>query len=248
MIRQKLVTLAQRPELEAQIPRLHAESWPAFIQADAIAIQYWGRLFATFAEYQSLLCDEQDHVLAASHSIPLYWNERIEDLPAGWDGALEQGFRDYEQGRAPSVLCGLSVVIAPAQQGQGLSELLVQAMKDSAALDDLNYVIIPVRPSLKSRYPLIPMEHYTRWQHVDGSPFDPWLRIHHRLGAQVLTLAPNSMVITGTRGQWEEWTGMRMPGTGSYIVSGALEPVHIDCERDHGRYEETNVWVSYLLR
>ncbi len=248
MIRQKLVTLAQRPELESQIPQLHTQSWPAFIQADAVAMRYWGRLFATFAEYQCLLCDEQDHVLAASHSIPLYWDERVEGLPAGWDAALEQGFRDYEQGRAPTALCGLSVVIAPAQQGHGLSELLVQAMKDSAVLDDLKHIIIPVRPSLKSRYPLIPMEHYIRWQHVDGSPFDPWLRIHQRLGAQFLTLAPRSMVITGTGAQWEEWTGMRLPETGPYTIAGALEPVQIDYERDSGRYEETNLWVSYLLQ
>ncbi|HEY7416662.1 MAG TPA: hypothetical protein VH593_15850, partial [Ktedonobacteraceae bacterium] len=65
MLSQTVTTLAERPELEAQIPRLHGESWPAFIQADPVATRYWGALFSTFAEYQYVLCDDQDTLIAA---------------------------------------------------------------------------------------------------------------------------------------------------------------------------------------
>ncbi len=239
------VTLAERPELEAQIPRLHAEGWPAFMHADAVAVRYWGDLLSTFAEYQYVLCDDADTLVAAGHAIPLVWDGTVEGLPEGWDAAIMQGFRDYEQGQAPTALCGLSIVIAPTQQGRGLSELMVRAMKDLAAADGLSRVIIPVRPSLKSRYPLVPMQRYIQWRQPDGSPFDPWLRIHQRLGAEVLAVAPRSMVITGTVAEWEQWTGMRFPESGTYPVAGALEPIIIDCEGNSGRYEESNVWVCY---
>lgn len=239
------VTLAERPELEAQIPHLHSESWPNFMQADPVAVRYWGALFSTFAEYQYLLCDDNDTLIAAGHAIPLVWDGTIDGLPEGWDDAIERGFRDYEHGEAPTALCGLSIVIAPNQQGRGLSEMMVRAMKDIAAADGLDQIIIPVRPSLKSRHPLVPMHEYIQWRQPDGSPFDPWLRIHQRMGAEILGIAPHSMVITGTLEQWEQWTGMQFPESGRYPVPGALEPIIIDCDHKSGRYEESNVWVRY---
>jgi GNAT superfamily N-acetyltransferase len=242
---QALVTLAERPELEGQIPRLHSEAWPSFMQADPVAIRYWGELFTVFAEYQYLLCDEQNRLIAAGHAVPLAWDGTREGLPEGWDDAIERGFRDYEQGNIPTALCGLSIVIAPDQQGQGLSDRMVHAMKDIASADGLNQIIIPVRPSLKSRYPLVPMEEYIQWQRPDGSAFDPWLRIHRRMGAEILSIAPRSMVITGTVAQWEEWTGLFFPESGVYPVAGALAPIIIDREQNLGRYEEPNVWVEY---
>ncbi len=51
------VTLAQRPELEADKPRLHSESWPEFLLHDPATIRYWGARFATFADFQYVLCD-----------------------------------------------------------------------------------------------------------------------------------------------------------------------------------------------
>ena len=239
------ITLAQKPELEAEMPRLHSESWPEFILNDPIAIRYWGSLFSTFADFQYVLCDEHGKALAAGHTIPLAWDSAREKLPTGWDAALEQGFRDYEQGLPPTVLCGLSIVIAPGVQGQGLSELMARAMKTMAVQHKLRDLIIPLRPSLKSRYPLIPMQEYIQWKREDGAPFDPWLRIHLRLGAEVADLAPLSMVITETVSKWEEWTGLRFLESGTYTVSGALSPVVIDRVRDLGRYEEPNVWIRY---
>ena len=239
------VTLAQRPELEAEMPRLHSESWPEFILNDPTAIRYWGSLFATFADFQYVLCDEGGAALAAGHTIPFTWDGTAEGLPAGWDAVLEQGFYDYEQSRAPTALCGLSIVIAPGLQGKGLSESMARTMKEMAAQHGLRDLVIPLRPSLKSRYPLISMQEYMQWKQEDGAPFDPWLRIHWRLGAKVVCIAPLSMVISETVGKWEEWTGMYFPESGEYTVPGALSPVVIDRERDLGRYEEPNIWIQY---
>ncbi len=239
------ITLAQQPELEAEMPRLHSESWPEFILHDPIAMRYWGSLFSTFADFQYVLCDENGAALAAGHTIPLAWDSTVAGLPSGWDAALEQGFHDYEQGRFPTALCGLSIVIAPDVQGHGLGSEMARAMKAIAERYGLPDLLIPLRPSLKSDYPFIPIEEYIQWKRGDDTPFDPWLRIHTRLGAKVCCIAPRSMVITETVRGWEEWTGMSFPESGSYAVPGALSPVIIDKKRDLGCYEEPNVWIRY---
>lgn len=239
------VTLAEQPALEAEMPRLHSESWPEFILQDPIAIRYWGSLFSTFADFQYVLCDEAGTALAAGHTIPFVWDGTEAGLPSGWDAVLEQGFSDYEQGRVPNALCGLSIVIAPGVQGQGLSETMARTMKDIAIQYGLRDLVIPLRPTLKSSYPHMSMEEYCQWRRDDGAPFDPWLRIHWRLGAKMLCIAPLSMVISDTVSTWEEWTGMSFPESGEYVVPGALCPVVIDRERDIGCYEEPNIWIHY---
>ncbi|MGH2480889.1 MAG: hypothetical protein ACRDHW_14645, partial [Ktedonobacteraceae bacterium] len=73
-----------------------------------------------------------------------------------------------------------------------------------------------------------------------------WLRVHVRNGAHILAIAPASMTVKGTRQQWEEWTDMCLPTSGSYIIPQALQPLTID-EQGEGLYEEPNVWVSNSL-
>ena len=91
------------------------------------------------------------------------------------------------------------------------------------------------------------MERYVRWTDDEGLPLDPWMRVHGRLGAEVMRTMPRAMVIAGTVRQWESWTDMRFPDSGSYVVSGALQLVAIDRERDEGRYEDPNVWMLHRL-
>jgi hypothetical protein len=85
------------------------------------------------------------------------------------------------------------------------------------------------------------------WERDGGLPFDPWLRVHRRLGAKFLKVAPKSMVIAGTISEWEEWTGMRFPESAAYVVPGALQPVVMDLGRDLGSYEEPNVWMRHTI-
>ena len=107
--------------------------------------------------------------------------------------------------------------------------------------------MLPVRPNRKSAYPLIPMESYVTWRTPEGLPLDPWLRVHVRLGGEILAVCPESMRITGTVEQWEAWTGLRLPATGSYVVPDGLVPVQIDLDLDQGLYVEPNVWVRHDL-
>ena len=79
----------------------------------------------------------------------------------------------------------------------------------------------------------------------DGSLFDPWLRVHEQAGAESLGVAPASMQVTGTVAEWKGWTDMAFPGSGRYVVPGALVPVEIDLELNEGVYVEPNFWMSH---
>jgi hypothetical protein len=143
--------------------------------------------------------------------------------------------------------CALLAVVDERYQGRRLSGKIVRGMAQAAKRAGLEQLVAPVRPTWKSRYPLIPIERYMYWKRDDGLPFDPWIRLHWRLGAELLGVAASSMEVRGTVSEWEEWTGMALPESGQYVVPGALVPVTIDRERGEGRYVEPNVWMRHAL-
>jgi hypothetical protein len=239
-----LVTLAQRPELAAAIHDLHRRVWPRFLQHSNYGGRYWGRLFTDFAAYQVVLLDG-DEVAAVGNTLPLPWDGTVAGLPDSWDEMMERGALATERGQRATTLAASAAVVAPERQGQGLSRLVLRGMKAMAADHGFDALVAPVRPTLKSRYPLTPIERYAAWTDAAGRPFDPWLRTHARLGAEIVRLAPRSMLIDGTVAEWEEWTAMRLPESGDYIVPGALQPVTIDRERDRGEYFDPNVWMRH---
>jgi hypothetical protein len=109
----------------------------------------------------------------------------------------------------------------------------------------LSRLIAPVRPSLKDRYPTIPIKRYARWTRPDGEPFDPWVRVHTRMGARIGPAIPRSLHIAGTVPEWESWTRMRFPETGDYVFPAGLATVRIDREQDTGEYWEPNIWIIH---
>jgi hypothetical protein len=145
----------------------------------------------------------------------------------------------------PTALVALGAIVDPAHRGQGYSERLVRSMRGLAAEQGLASLLAPVRPTAKAEHPRMPMEEYVRWTRPDGSPFDPWIRVHWRLGAEALAIAPSTLVVEGSVTEWERWTGVTFPASGEYDVPGALQPVRIDRRLDRGRYEEPNLWMRH---
>ena len=113
-----------------------------------------------------------------------------------------------------------------------------------AAAHGLDGLIAPVRPTWKERYPLSPIESYLRWRRDDGLLYDPWLRTHERLGAEVLGAGPavaDDRRLPARSGR--SWTELTYPEDGDYIVPGALAPVRFEGGR--GVYVEPNVWMRH---
>lgn len=239
-----IYTHRQRPELEAQIDTF-GQVWPEFIFHGEAAARHYHHTTTTFVDFNLYLCAADGALVAVGLALPLAWDGQVETLPEGWDAALECGVRDHEQQRRQTALCALGIMVRKDRQGQGWSTCALRAMKAAAAEHGLDALIAPVRPTLKSSYPLTPMDRYIQWRRDDGSPFDPWLRVHWREGATILGVAPRSMLIKGTVAEWETWAAMRFPDTGSYVIPGALEPIVIDREANSGTYVEPNVWMVH---
>jgi GNAT superfamily N-acetyltransferase len=239
----KLVTVAERPDLVEPAWERTRDVLREYNQHGDVLNRYWGRLTEERPEFQFHLVDDGDEILARARSIPLRWDGTLDDLPAGIDGAIARGFDES----GADVLCALVIMVPRDVQGRGVSSVAVQGMLDLARRHGLTALIAPVRPSWKERYPLVPIERYARWRRDDGLLFDPWMRVHERLGATVLKPEPNSLRITGTIAEWEEWTGMAFPDSGDYWFPQGLATVTIDREADRGSYWEPNVWMCHAV-
>ena len=208
-------------------------AWPEIVFHDAVSNANWGRLYDERPEFQFALVEDGE-VRAEGNSIP------VAGMPESWREALRTGF----EADAPDRLCALAILIDEDHQRRGLSRVMLEHMRALAHRRGWE-LVAPVRPSLKHRYPLTPIERYVEWRRGDGLLFDPWLRAHERLGAELVGIAQDSLVSEGTVADFEEWCGLQFPETGSYVVPGALVPVEIDREHDRGVYREPNVWMRH---
>jgi hypothetical protein len=236
-------TFAQQPEADPQIEQLSHEAWPAFLLHGNI--HHWYLLFEMFPGYQLLLRDEAGTLIAVGHAVPLFWDGSLSDLPGTIEEILLRAEHAHRSRQAANTLSALAAMVSSQHRGQNLSSAVIQEMRALALQHACTALIAPVRPTWKSRYPLTPMEQYVQWKRSDGAPLDPWIRVHWRLGAQPLCVAPNTLTVEATVQEWEAWTGMAFPESGPYVIPGALQPVLIDCERDAGRYEDPNYWMKH---
>jgi GNAT superfamily N-acetyltransferase len=236
-------TDAERPELRGS-PLLE-DIWPEFMYHDPVLNRLFRDAIRGTPELQFYAWDdERDEVVGQGNAIPVAWDGEADSLPnRGIDAALEASVA--EDAPAPNVLCAMQIMVAPSRRGEGLSGRMVGRMHELGRAQGYDRLIAPVRPTMKERYPLTPMERYVEWRQADGALFDPWLRVHERVGAEIVKIAPESMRIPASVGDWEEWTKMEFPESGEYVVPGALVPVEIDRERDEGLYVEPNVWMVH---
>lgn len=242
----RLVSLAEDPALAGAMSEHNGSVWPEFALASVSPADHlWERLEDSFADFQVMLIDPHGRIAAALNSAPFTWDGTIEGLPDGWDEQFERSVDDHDRGRVPTTLGALQIVVAADRQGERLSGLMVETMKALARARGFRTLVACVRPTLKELYPLVPIERYARWTREDGLPFDPWVRLHVRLGGRIVRPSPASMTMRGSVSDWERWTGMAFPESGSYVVGRAAALVEIDRERDEGVYLDPNVWVVH---
>jgi GNAT superfamily N-acetyltransferase len=256
----KVVTLQDNPSLEEVFWPYKQNAWPKFLLHDVYSDRLWDYTSRFFPAFQVYLLDGSDEPVACGHSIPCVWDGTITDLPVGWGDCLVKGAYGCERksvkilrktiGRErpePNTLALLEITVRPEYRGQGVSYQMLKVLRTIAEEHGLQAMIAAVRPTMKSKYPTIPMERYAYWRREDGAPFDPWLRVHWRNGAEIIKVANPSMIITASVEKWEEWTGMVFPESGHYVIPEALVPLQIDRVANVGNYVEPNVWMHHPI-
>lgn len=230
-----VVTHAEHPELRGTLPRI----WPEFMRHDPVVETFWPRLYDVYPDFQLWLVDtDAKETIGYACTLPVRWDGVPQPRGIGW--AMSNGAAGE-----PTTLCAIVAGVVPAHRRQGLGSVVLGRMVGLAAAHSFDSVIAPVRPTRKENYPLTPIERYVMWRREDGYMYDPWLRTHERLGAELLEPAPRSLTISGSREEWEAWTDLQFPEDGDYIVPGALVPVHFEDGR--GTYAEPNVWMRHQV-
>ena len=237
---------AERPDLAA-VGLPSEEIWPEYNLHGDDLNAYWEPLWVELPEYQLLVVDESETIVAELQTAPLAWDGVDEHLPIGIDVAIRDAVEGRRAGTTPTALCAMAAEIAPAFRGAGLATVGLEAMRTLAVSHGLTHLIAPVRPSEKHRYPLTPIEEYCSWRRSDGLSPDPWIRVHQRLGARIAGFAPRSMRISGSVAEWESWIGLPLPATGTYVFPEGLAPLEVDRAADVALYYEPNVWLVHDL-
>lgn len=224
--------------------------WPEFMLHDEIGNRHWVDLYDKFGQYQFALEDEETgELFASANSIPIHYDGDLFDLPEeGWDWAIQQGVKDALAGKTPNLLCAIQIAIDFDYQELGLSELMLDLMRELTDDQKFPALIAPVRPILKSKYPLTSIDDYIEWTTDKDEQFDPWLRVHERAGAVMIGVCHEAMRIEGSIKEWESWTDTIFPKSGKYVIPGALVPIEIDLDNNRGLYLEPNVWVAHPIR
>ena len=176
-----------------------------------ISYDRWHLLYERFGGFQFWLVDEStDEILAEGNSLPVRLD--LADLPdRGWEYVVEHGTNGDEE---PTLVSAIQVLVDRNRHGSGLSALMLGEMRRIAAGAGYGDLVAPVRPSLKSRYPLTPME---RVHHLDDRrraavrPVAPRARAGRSDDRAVCAAVDDH---PGTVAEWEEWAGMRFPASG----------------------------------
>ncbi|MEU8222720.1 GNAT family N-acetyltransferase [Kribbella sp. NPDC048915] len=244
----ELILAADAPELDDEAEQRFAEDWPEFIFHDEGVPPYRDRRREYFADWEFYFVDATDdgrRLIAGCWAVPLAWDGTVEDLPGGFTDSLARSVTEHEENVVPNTCVLMAAAVRSDEQGQGHAGRVIAALRDHAAANGLEKMIAPVRPTSKSRYPLTPIEIFMTWTRDDGLPLDPWLRTHVRLGATLLAPAPASQTMTGSVTDWENWTRMQFPSTGTYTIPDGLTVLHIDREANTGTYTEPNIWLRH---
>jgi len=95
--------------------------------------RYWDSLYTTFDDFQVLLCDLTDTVLAFGYMIPFIWDGTQEDLPDEIDDLMKRAMNAHRNRRTPVALSALAALVSPEHQGKELSYKVLRAMRLLAA-------------------------------------------------------------------------------------------------------------------
>lgn len=132
------------------------------------------------------------------------WDEDVNNLRS-WDEYTAEGWTDkvHNPQGTTGFLVGVGVI--PAFRGirvshnlrwsgeYKISELLIAATLDNLLMHGCRQVIANARIPFYQKHPEMSVDGYCKFRQDDGKLFDPVLRFHERMGAQMLKPVPYSM-------------------------------------------------------
>jgi hypothetical protein len=181
------------------------------------------------------------------------WNGNPSTLPRGWMGVVRQSYEDSIIGTTRSnTIVGLFINAEKRFQKSGFAAHVTRAMKRIAKDAGLEHLIIPLR--LPTRYEpqnaKLPYEEFALRKREDGHYQDHWLRMHTRLGAEVIGMSSVSHQHALHPADLDQQLHCGLKDkTGDYLVKWNDEyyNVFVDVEREYAIMNQGCVWVRHPL-
>lgn len=246
-----IIRLSKKDRLFEESVNLYLAGFPHYVllgqnnDSDLIAAaNYYNECLLN---YRIVMTNKSGDVIASAKTLPYRVNEDklTEELPDDLLDLFLEGIKQHQKEEDPNSIIVFSITVDNRYQGKGISSKMIKEIKNICKQDMFKNMLLPVRPTLKHKYPLTDMDSYQQWKNEENSLFDPWIRTHVKNGGKILRIAKGAQKFTGTVEDWQEWTGMIFPETGRYIIDGALSPLEIDISKDIGNLVEDNIWIKY---
>ena len=244
----RVYPLAAMPYAKADFDTLHLDAWPRYFDGAAVLKRLWSRMYERFPHSQMLIQESLAATIGVGNAVPLAWDGSRENLPRGWDGALEQALAEDGRGVEPDTLVVLAGIIDPRYRDRKAAHLIVDAFKALACSLGLRRVLVALRPVAKSAHQAMPIAEYSRLADTTGRLFDGWLRLHCDAGGTVVGWEEHSQSVEGSLDEWEQWSGQRFAQSGARFLADTLAPVMVDVESGRARYDDPCIWVEHPLQ
>lgn len=189
-----------------------------------------------------LVASDGSGLVATIDAQGMDWDGDSSTLPAGGWTALVMRARDGFESQ-PDWAFAVGASILPGQQSRGLAGRMLGELRDLALSLGYKGLVAPVRPTGRSRMPHLDIHEYRDVRLPDGRHIDPWVRVHEGVGGRIIGCCEDSAVFGGTRAQWEEWSGMRLPDDGDILVDGAQG--WLELISGYGVLREDSLWLLH---
>jgi len=212
--------------------------WPTFNQfaEGSIAVDYDPRFHLVVEKI------DDGSLVATIDGIEMQWDGDSKTLPVrGWTEIVEKGISGENIGGEWVAALGTSVL--PEYQQFGLSKKLLEEMVRKVKNLGYKGLVAPVRPIYRWRMLDVSLDQYVNARTSSGEHFDPWIRIHERIGGKIIGVCPGSAVFTAPVLDWSDWSQMKLPKGGQIIVPNAIN--YLEIENGIGTLREDSVWVLH---
>lgn len=189
-----------------------------------------------------LVAEDKGEIVASADAQPMRWDGNPENLPeGGWTELMLAAAAGFDEQPDWAFATGTSIL--PEYQGSGLAGQLLEGLRDRAIELGYRGLVAPVRPSARWRALHLDIADYAELRLPDGRHYDPWVRVHERIGGEIIGSCPDSAIFSAPREDWERWAAMKLPDNGFFLIDGAIG--WLSLKEGHGVLSEDSLWLLH---